>query len=222
MEENLFIKKLEENTKERYGIKNVSYEGLSKEVINEIILGIESVYEKYPLIFPKIDAIGSEKYIKDYLISLGYNVENSIEKANISKRDAMACIAGQKTLFYIINLRGYEFTTIAFGPNLDRFINPETNDEYGDMLKLKSITTHELGHVLCNLLFLNNDVSLKRKLISIDPTKAKLYENGLAETVAYSFQAYMCGIENDIINAVVAKINEKYAELELKESKRHR
>ncbi len=222
MEESLLIKKLEQNTKERYGIKNVSYEGLSKEAVNEIMLGIECVYEKYPLIFPKIDAIGSEKYIKGYLMNLGYNVESSIEKANISKRDAMACIAGQKTLFSIFNLKGYEFITIAFGPNLDRFINPETDHEYGDMLKLKSITTHELGHVLCNLLFLNNDASLKRELISIDPTKAKLYENSLDEAVAYSFQAYMCGIENDLINTVVSKINEKYAELELKENKRHK
>ena len=222
MEESLLIKKLEQNTKERYGIKNVSYEGLSKEAVNEIILGIESVYEKYPLIFPKIDAIGSEKYIKDYLISLGYNIGNSFEKANISKRDAMACIAGQKTLFSIINLKGYDFITVAFGPNLDRFINPKTTDEYGDMLKLKSITTHELGHVLCNLLFLDSDVSLKKELISIDPSKAELYENGLGEAVAYSFQAYMCGIENNIINTVVSKINEKYAELELKESKIHR
>ncbi|MEE3344272.1 MAG: hypothetical protein VZS44_09300 [Bacilli bacterium] len=222
MEESLLIKKLEQNTKERYGIKNVSYEGLSKEAVNEIILGIESVYEKYPLIFPKIDAIGSEKYIKDYLISLGYNIGNSFEKANISKRDAMACIVGQKTLFSIINLKGYEFITVVFGPNLDRFINPKTTDEYGDMLKLKSITTHELGHVLCNLLFLDSDVSLKKELISIDPSKAKLYENGLGEAVAYSFQAYMCGIENNIINTVVSKINEKYAELELKESKIHR
>ena len=111
------------------------------------------------------------------------------------------------------NILSYEFKNI-FVPD---------NDVIDNLGTVKSIIIHELGHILDHLLGLSTDKILKHRLVNLNSSIANEYKTGrIVEVIAILFQVYMNGDNNELANTMISRLNEKYAELELKESKMHR
>ena len=218
--EELMRKEYERKAIEEFGINNINFEGLNKETIDEIIQGMENVYNKYPLIFSKIDAIGNEKYVKDTLWNLGYDVTDAFKNSDAFEENKMMCITKRKKILSIFNTNDYHFITIVFGRHINDLIK-ENEENYTGIYTIKSGIIHEFGHILDHLLNLSKDSSLKKVILG-DDIDNKVLDGFFSEMIAITFQMHMSGIESEKVNAVISKINEKYAEFEIKENRKHK